>query len=152
MRSFVIFVSLLLLILSQPISAFAEILSVKSAKINLRSGPGENFKIKCVYYTGFPLKVIKRQGDWVQVSDFEMETGWVSRKYLSTTRYGIVSAYKNQKKRVNIRSGPGNNFPVVGQAYYGVILSISASNGDWRKVHHSSGLSGWIKKSFIWGN
>jgi len=44
-----------------PTNLIAETLSVKSQKLNLRSGPGENYSVKCVYSKGFPLKVLEKK-------------------------------------------------------------------------------------------
>lgn len=143
----------LLLFLFFPLQTLAQTFSVKSDKINLRSGPGENHSIKCVYSKGFPVKILKKRGDWVQVTDFENEIGWVSKQHLSATPHAIVSMNKGSNKRINIRSGPGFNYPVVGQAYYGVVFSITGKNGDWEKVRHtSSGVSGWIQGNLLWGD
>lgn len=142
---------ILFLLFFLPSAAFSETLSVKPARINLRSGPGEKYPVKCVYSRGFPLKTLKSEGEWVQVSDFERETGWVLRRLLSPSRHGIVSVFKNQNKRINIRSGPGTNYKIVGQAYYGVIFSLTDKKGEWTKIQHSSGLTGWIQENFIWG-
>jgi len=134
-----------------PTNLIAETLAVKSQIINLRSGPGENYSVKCVYSKGFPLKVIKKKGDWIQVADFQRETGWVSRRLLATSPHAIVAVNKGKKDKINIRSGPGTNFKVVGQAYYGVVFAVVEKNGRWRKIRHDSGLSGWIQQDFLWG-
>lgn len=149
MRSFLLLA--LFLIFSFPSQSLAQIHSVKSDKLHLRSGPSENHSIKCVYSKGFPVKVLQQQGDWVQVTDFENETGWVSKQLLSQTPHVIVSANKGVNKKINIRSGPGVKHPVIGQAYYGVVFSSLGKKGDWRKVRHRSGVSGWIQQNLLWG-
>lgn len=140
------------LFISLPLQALTQTLSVKSNRINLRSGPAESHSIICVYSRGFPVKPLKTQGDWIQVADFENEIGWVSKKLLSSSPHAIVSVNKGSKSRINIRSGPGTNYPVVGQSYYGVVFSIIGKKGEWRKVRHSSGLSGWIQENLLWGD
>ncbi|MBB5347507.1 SH3-like domain-containing protein [Desulfoprunum benzoelyticum] len=129
----------------------AEMLSVKSQKLNLRSGPGQNYSVKCVYSKGFPLKVLKKKGDWAQVRDFQNEVGWVSKQLLATTPHAIVAVNQGKKSKINIRSGPGTNFKVVGQAYYGVVFAVVDKKGQWRKIRHQSGLSGWIQQDLLWG-
>lgn len=132
-------------------SAVAETLAVKSQSLNLRSGPGEKYSVKCVYSQGFPLKVMKRKGEWVQVSDFENEVGWVSKQLLTTTPHAIVAVYRGKKNKINIRSGPGTKYNVVGQAYYGVVFTVLERKGLWRKIRHGSGLSGWVQQNLLWG-
>jgi len=150
MRFLILYIFVFLLIFDSS-NSIAETLAVQSPNLNLRSGPGENYSVKCVYRNGFPLKVIEKKGDWIKVTDFENEVGWASRQLLTTTPHAIVAVNRGKKKKVTIRSGPSTNSKVVGQAYYGVVFSVLEKKGGWRKIRHESGLSGWIQQDFLWG-
>lgn len=130
----------------------AEMMSVKGDKVNMRSGPGIQHEVKWEYGSGFPVEVVKRQGEWLQVKDFEEETGWIHQSHLQKKRQLIVNVNKDQEQTINIRSGPGGENPIVGNAYYGVVVTRLDEKDDWVKVQHESGLAGWIKKSLLWGN
>ncbi len=52
-------------------------LAAKS-NINVRVSPGTNSAIAWVVEKGYPLKFVKQQGSWYQVSDDEGTSGWVS--------------------------------------------------------------------------
>ena len=75
--------------------ANAEMLSVNSESVNLRSGPGTNYDVKWEYGKGFPLQVITKKGDWVKVSDFEKDSGWIFKPLLSQKGHMIVKVFKN---------------------------------------------------------
>ena len=132
--------------------AVANMLSVKGDKINMRTGPGIQHQVSWEYGAGFPFEVLKTQGDWLRVKDFEDETGWIHKSLLHKTPQVIVKANKDQEKTINVRSGPGNENPIIAHAYYGVVFSKLAEKSDWVKVRHESGLTGWVKKSLLWGN
>lgn len=132
-------------------AAAAEKVSVKGDKVNLRSGPGLQHTVKWEYGSGFPLEILKKQGDWLQVEDFENETGWIHKSHVQKASQVIVKANKDQEQAINIRSGPGNDKAIIGNAFYGVVFSILEVKNDWVKVQHESGLSGWINKSLLWG-
>ena len=100
---------------------------------------------------GFPLKILSRKGSWVKVKDFENDTGWVFKKYLTSKPHMIVKVNKGKKKKINIRSGPGTKYKAVGRAYYGVVFQTLGQEKGWAKVRHESGLTGWIKRSLLWG-
>ena len=129
----------------------AEMLSVTGENVNLRSGPSKQYQVKWEYGKGFPIKVIKKKGDWIKVADFENDTGWIFKPLLEKTPHMIVKVNKNKKKKINIRSGPGTKFNVVGQAYYGVVFRTIEQKKGWARVKHESGLEGWIKRSLLWG-
>ncbi len=131
--------------------SYAQMLSVDGENVNLRSGPGTKYEVKWEYGKGFPLKVISKKGDWVKVSDFENDSGWIYKPLLSKKGHMIVKAFKDKNKRVNIRSGPGTRYKVVGKAYYGVVFETLEQSNGWIKVRHESGLVGWIKRTLVWG-
>ena len=132
-------------------TALAKMGSIKGEKVQLRSGPGTKYSSKWEYGEGFPLKVLTRKGKWVKVKDFENDTGWIYGKYITSTPHMIVKVNKGKKKKINIRSGPGTKNKIVGKAYYGVVFKTVLQKKGWVQVRHESGLSGWIKRSLLWG-
>ncbi|MBU0960136.1 MAG: SH3 domain-containing protein [Proteobacteria bacterium] len=132
-------------------SALAEMGSVKGNKVQLRSGPGTTYSVKWEYGNGFPLKILSKKGDWIKVTDFENDSGWIHKDYVGSTPYMIVKVNKGKKKKINLRSGPGVGYKIVGRAYYGVVFETLGQEKGWAKIKHESGLTGWIKRSLLWG-
>ena len=128
-----------------------KMVSISGDIINMRSGPGEKYKVQWELGKGFPLRVLARKGNWLKVTDFEGDTGWVYKKLTSNSSHLIVKVHKNKKKKVNIRTGPGTNYRIVGKAYYGVVFKTLKRGKGWVKVRHENGLTGWIKRSLLWG-
>lgn len=143
-----VFIFLVLFLCS---SAYAEMLSIKGDKVNLRSGPGTKYSVKWEYGEGFPVKVVKRKGNWVKVKDFENDTGWVHKSLLRKKPQMIVKANRNTDKKINIRSKPGTKSKIVGKAYHGVVFRTLAKKSGWVQVKHETGLVGWIKSTLLWG-
>ena len=132
-------------------TAFSATLSVNGENVNLRTGPGTDFPVKWEYGKGFPLQIVERKGDWVKVTDFEKDSGWIHESFLAKKTHTVVNVYKDTKKKINIRRGPTTNDEVVGKAYYGVVFEVLETKSDWVKVRHDSGLEGWINKTLLWG-
>jgi uncharacterized protein YgiM (DUF1202 family) len=125
----IFWILLLLLFLSWSVcgqAAGITMVSVAGNKVNLRKGPSAQYPIIWELGEGFPLQVIGSQGNWLKVS-------------------------KNRKARINIRSGPGTKYKIVGKAEYGVVFETLQRKGGWVKVRHERGLTGWIKRSLLWG-
>ena len=125
--------------------------SVTGDKVNLRKGPSEQYPVIWELGKGFPLKVIASQGNWLKVSDFESDVGWIYKELVSKKPHLIVKANRNSKARINIRSGPGTRHKIVGKAEYGVVFETLQRRNSWVQVRHESGLTGWIKRSLLWG-
>ena len=145
---------LLLLIAVWPFCAEAagiRMVSVAGEKVNLRKGPSTQDPIIWELGKGFPLKVIGSKGKWLKVSDFESDVGWVYKNLVSRKPHLVVKTNRNSRVRVNIRSGPGTKYKIVGKAEYGVVFATLERGDGWVKVKHEKGLTGWIKRSLLWG-
>jgi SH3-like domain-containing protein len=132
-------------------SSFAEMRSTNGEKVDLRTGPGENYSVKWEYGNGFPVKIISKKGKWLKIQDFENDSGWISSSMLNKVPHVIVKVNKGKNKKISIRRGPGAKYDVVGQAYYGVVFEKQKQEKGWVKVKHESGLEGWIEASLLWG-
>ncbi len=151
MKKILLVVSFFLLISALSSAALAQMVSVVGDNVNLRSGPGTKYSVKWKYGSGFPLKVVQEKDNWVQVEDFEGDRGWLYKKLTSDSGHMIVKVYKNENNKINIRSGPGTKYKIVGKAYYGVVFKTIKQQNGWALVKHDSGLEGWIKRSLLWG-
>ncbi|MCI5222540.1 MAG: peptide-binding protein [Candidatus Electrothrix sp. AR4] len=146
----ILFIFVLLMTLGAT-TAIAKMVAIKNDNANMRSGPGTNNKIIWKLGKGFPLKVLKRSGKWFRVQDFEGETGWVHKKVVNRSGHMIVKAQKASKGKINIRSKPNTKAKLVAQAYYGVVFKTLEQQKGWVKVQHSGKVTGWIKRSLLWG-
>jgi SH3-like domain-containing protein len=127
--------------------AFArEMVSIKGNIVNMRSGPSTGSQILWELERGYPLEVLQRKGDWLQVRDFENDRGWVARSLTGSTRYHIVKA-----KVANIRSGPSTRFRVVGKSERYDLMRTRGSKAGWVKVQSDKGVTGWVSKNLLWG-
>lgn len=126
-------------------SAFAaEYMSVVKDGINLRSGPDTKKEVLYQLPAGYPLEVIERKGQWLKVSDFEGDKGWIQESMVNKTPHVIVKV-----KECKVRSGPSIKDKVVGTGVKEVIFAKVDQKGDWIKISHPD-LSGWIQKDLVW--
>ena len=143
-RHFVIAAGLCLATLS---AAMAQsMVSVKGNTLNMRSGPGTQHEVLWELKKGYPMKVVRRQGQWLQITDFEGDSGWVARSLTSRTPHHIV-----KRPTANVRSGPGTQYRIVGKASYGEVVRTREKRGNWVKVERKDAPSGWISKGLLWG-
>jgi SH3-like domain-containing protein len=122
----------------------AEYVSAGRDGVNLRSGPDTSASILYELPQGYPLKVVERKGQWLKVSDFENDQGWIFEPIVSKDRYVIVIADQG-----NVRSGPSVNDSLIGSVVREVILKQVGSKGDWIQFEHPQ-LKGWIHRKLIW--
>lgn len=124
----------------------AEYVSVVKDGVNVRTGPGKNNPVYMELFSGYPLKVMERKGEWLKVQDFEKDTGWIFSALVEKRNTVIVSA----KSKANMRSGPGTSNPVVANLERGVVLDVLERKNKWVKVKHLSGTQGYIYAPLLW--
>ena len=132
--------------LEMPHAVAQQMVSVAREEVNLRSGPGTGHSAEWVLGRGFPLKVVGRRGDWLQVQDFENDKGWVLRTLTGSTAYHIVRV-----KSANVRSQPTTTSRVVGKVSYGDTLRTLERRSGWVKVQRDGSLRGWVSRRLLWG-
>ena len=122
----------------------AEYMSVVKEGVNLRSAADTKSDILYQLPAGYPLEVLSRQGQWLKVSDYEGDKGWIQDSMVNKSPHVIVKA-----KEGKVRSGPGVKEKIVGNVVREVILSKVDQKGDWIKISHPD-LNGWINKDLVW--
>lgn len=132
------------LVLTGTAAAAAEYVSISKDGVNLRSGPDTKYSIIYELPEGYPLKVVSKQGEWLKVSDFENDQGWVYAPLVTNAKYVIVVVENG-----NVRSGPGVNYDKVGTVVREVVLKQVGTQGDWIKFEHPQ-LTGWIHRKLVW--
>lgn len=124
----------------------AEFLTVTADKTPIKTGPGKNNPTSMELFQGYPLKVIKKDGEWYQVTDFEGDTGFVHQGGVKKCDTVIVISDKS----VNMRSEPATTAAVVADVERGVVMTKLATKDKWTQVRHSSGTTGWIFSNLVW--
>ncbi|QGW83235.1 SH3 domain-containing protein [Variovorax paradoxus] len=130
-------------------SAFAagrQMVSSAVTTLNMRTGPGQRHEAHWTVGKGYPFRVIGRKGDWLRVSDFENDKAWVYGPMTSKTRHHVVKA-----KVAILRRSASTRSPVVKRARYGDVLRTLERRGDWVKVRHEGGATGWVARRLVWG-
>ena len=123
----------------------AEYVSVKNDAVNIRSGPSTNDKVVWQVFESFPLEVIKREGQWLNVVDFEGDKGWIYEPLVSSRKSVIVNV-----DTANMRSGPSTNDAIIATVKKGVVFEPLEMKGGWIKVRYKNELTGWLHNSLVW--
>lgn len=128
------------------VAAGPQMVSADARALNMRSGPGTRYGAVWTVDKGYPFKVLSRKGNWLQVSDFENDKGWVYRSLTGRTAHHVVKA-----KVANLRRAPSTRSPIVAKLGYGEVLRTLGRQGDWVKVRREGSTVGWVAKRLVWG-
>lgn len=126
--------------------------SLKSARVNSRVGPGVNYSVDWMYTkSGLPMEIIQEYDNWRRVRDAEGSEGWINQSLLSGKRTAIVAPWQRGKDtQINVYEEPRAEASVVAKVEPGVIGSIKSCDGQWCQMT-LGGQTGWISQSLVWG-
>ena len=120
--------------------------SLKSAEVNVRAGPGERYPVKWVFVkSGLPVEIIAEWDLWRKIRDWEGQEGWVHSALLSSKRRVIVTG----ETRTLYRRAEETSPPVV-QLEPGIVADIEDCGGEWCRVEVRN-YRGWLRRQDIWG-
>lgn len=126
--------------------------SLKSARVNSRVGPGVNYSVDWMYTrAGLPMEIVQEYDTWRRVRDADGSEGWVSQALLSGKRTAIIAPWQRGKDvRINLLRSAAKDASVVAMVEPGVIGSIKFCDGQWCEMS-VSGHAGWLSQSLVWG-
>ena len=142
---------LILLIMLLNIFYFSFLLSASAAtgiintdNVNIRSGPSISYDVVGMLNQGIGVEILGSEENWYQIKTGQLN-GWVRNDLIN-----LQKEYQLQVTTtgVNLRSGPGTNYDIVGSANQGEILTLLDVKGDWYQVKTSAGLQAYIKATF----
>jgi SH3-like domain-containing protein len=124
--------------------------SLKAGRVNVRAGPGEDYKIAWVFTrTGLPIEVIQEYDTWRRIRDSDGAVGWVFNSLLSGKRTAVVTPWsKSDAQPIHADATP--DAAIIAYLEPGVLGSIDRCRGGWCRIS-GKGFNGWIEQDRLWG-
>lgn len=122
--------------------------SLRSAEVNLRTGPGVQYPVEWIFQReGLPVEILREYRTWRLVRDWEGTQGWMHQSMLSGKRMFIVTG-----KRRTVRKTPDvKATPVAYIEPHALGELVSCPPGSvWCRVRVGD-REGWLRKIEFWG-
>ena len=132
------------------------------SRLNVRTGPGTGFGVVTILDAGAYVGVLGRNADssWIQIQLAGGAPGWVNARYIAVsvavnslpvTAQGTGASGSVLAFYLNVRSGPGVVFPVVGVlgSMDGVNLIGRNADGSWVEIVLPVGTRGWVNRHWL---
>ena len=149
-KLFTIFFAALIFIFSFSYQAFAEmIITVTSAKVNVRSGPDTSYDKLGLVTEGEVFTVINEENGWYQIvyPTENAESAWIIDDYVALSQNDTLPASVSaQTTNVNIRSGPGTEYTWLGQLEYGTKYAVVGEQGYWYEIRYTQEQNVFVAK------
>jgi len=141
------------------VPAFAESAVVTGNDVNMRSGPGMNYRVVDCLPRNTPVQITDRSNsDWYAV-DYNGITGFMSSRYLSITEGGVSVEISGNTGTsgttgsinamyVRFRSGPSSSSSILGEYNRGKEITITGTSGGWTACI-IDGQSGYVYSQYV---
>ena len=124
--------------------------SLKSDRVNVRSGPNKDQDVGWVYTrAGMPVEITAEFENWRRIRDWEGAEGWVYHSLLSGKRSAVVVPTLKDEL-VPLYASADTNAKVVARLQSGVLGQLKSCNGIWCEFAGKN-FSGWIRQERLWG-
>ncbi|MDD6045755.1 MAG: SH3 domain-containing protein [Clostridia bacterium] len=134
--------------------------------VNVRSGPGTNYAVLGYLDKGDSVTATgKVVGNWTQIQYSQYELGYVSTAYLtartsSSSGSGVTGSSKLKvcsdcgdiyyaTTALNVRSGPGTKYGIVGALAKGQQCTRVGKSGNWYKLLTTDGSVAYASASYL---
>lgn len=119
----------------------------KSEPINMRVGPGEDYRILWVYQRqNLPMKVLRIKEGWRLVEDPDGARGWVLARFLTRDRGAIIKG----KEPAPMREAGDANAKLLWRLAPGVIGLLGDCQAGWCELAVGP-RRGYVEQARLWG-
>ncbi|NLK94402.1 MAG: SH3 domain-containing protein, partial [Clostridiales bacterium] len=135
-----------------------------SSNLRVRAGASTSTSVLGYLLNGEKVNVIGEEGNWYKIK-YNNTTGYVAKEYIqvsggtsttpsapetpstpsapeATNKTGKVI---NISSNLNVRSGAGTNYSVIGYLYNGNTVTITGESGNWYAISYN-GTTGYVAK------
>ncbi len=121
--------------------------TVTGGVVNIRSEASTNAQIIGTGVKGTAYSVISQENGWAKIETADGVIGYMNLGYFS------VSASEKIKvtitgSAVNVRSGAGTNYDVIGAVYKGQVFPVLGKENGWYKISFNN-ASGYVSSEYV---
>ncbi|CAM4406416.1 peptidase M23 [Bacillus manliponensis] len=125
---------------------------VNTASLRVRTGPATYHSVIGGVLNGQTLQVTGAQNGWFKINH-NGRTGYVSSQYVTFMKGNssigtVVDDYYIKASALNVRSGAGTNYRVMGALPKGTKVQVLSEQNGWSEINYN-GKKGYISSKFL---
>ena len=133
-----------------------------SNSLNVRSGAGTNYSVLGSLSNGAKVEIVGTSGSWYKIK-YGSGYGYVSKDYVTVSSSNNNSSSNNTtttpststttgiikvNDALNVRSGAGTSYSVIGSLKNGATIEIVETVNSWYKIKFNNGY-GYVSKDYV---
>ncbi|PEJ47227.1 SH3 domain-containing protein [Bacillus wiedmannii] len=133
---------------------------VNATSLRVRTGPAAYHSVIGGVLNGTTLNVVGSENGWFKVN-YQGKTGFVSSEFVKFVKggtatpeqpkqpdQGAIGNYYINASALNVRSGEGTNYRIIGALPQGQKVQVISENSGWSKINYN-GQTGYIGTQFL---
>ena len=158
-NKFAAILAALLILALIPGAALAETVSLaySGGSLNLRKGPGTEYRSLGTVHDGDHIEVLRYGDVWSKVETDDGKVGYIKNLYIEDgdTNYASGTDYFDSHytayttASVNFRAGASTSTASMGTLSKGTKVTVLGENGRFYLVKNSAGTQGFVSKTYI---
>ena len=121
--------------------------SIRAPEVNMRAGPGEDYRISWVYRRPqLPIKVLRLKEGWRLVQDPDGAQGWMLARFLTRQRGGYITGKDHAEMRESAEAGA----KLLWRLEPGVTGLLGECQNGWCAFSVGE-RKGYVEQARIWG-
>ncbi len=121
--------------------------SIRAPEVNMRAGPGEDYRISWVYRRPqLPIKVLRLKEGWRLVQDPDGAQGWMMARFLTRQRGGYVTG----KGTADMRESGEAGAKLLWRLAPGVTGLLGECQNGWCAFTVGE-RKGFVEQARLWG-
>ncbi|MCC7546785.1 MAG: SH3 domain-containing protein [Burkholderiales bacterium] len=112
----------------------------------LFDGPSIKARPVAILSRHYPVEVVVALDGWLKVRDATGELAWIEARQLSARRTLSVRV-----PRAQVRAAPEESAALVFEAQQDVVLELLEVSGNFVRVRHARGMTGYVHVTQVWG-
>ncbi len=121
--------------------------SIRATEVNMRVGPGEDYRIAWVYHRKLlPMRVLRLKEGWRLVEDPDGARGWMLARFLSRERGAIVKG----PGLAEMREGASRSSRLLWKLEPGVTGRLGECTAGWCRLDLED-RGGFVMQDRLWG-
>lgn len=121
--------------------------SIRAGEVNMRAGPGEDYRIDWVYRRPhLPVKVVRLMDGWRLVEEPDGTRGWMLARFLTRQRSAIVRG----EGLADMRDKGNAGARLLWRVEPGVVALLNDCDKGWCAVTIDA-RAGYVRQDRLWG-
>ncbi|NLT14691.1 MAG: SH3 domain-containing protein [Clostridiales bacterium] len=127
----------------------AGLVTTSSGALNVRSEASVTSSVLTKLPTGTYLTLISKTGSWWRVEYAPNRYGYASADYIQYVAGAYASVVSTSSGNLNVRSGPGTSYGIIGSLPNGRTAVALSGGGSWYRILYNGTMTGYVSAQFM---